>query len=190
MDLSDYIDKLKAIQYTNDLINRNAIHIANGVEAALGRGNRVFFCGNGGSAANASHITNDLQKGLGKPVLCLNDNVPVMTAWANDEDYSMIYKRQLEALAVTGDVLVVLSGSGNSPNVVIAAQTAQRKGLKVYGLLGRKGGAVAELCSCSLIVPSNDMQFIEDVHLMIGHWMFKHLMERKHNRLTGSPLGQ
>jgi D-sedoheptulose 7-phosphate isomerase len=179
MELTEYIEELRDVLRTMTASNLSAFHVATTIGKALDRKANVFFCGNGGSAANASHIVNDLQKGLGQSVTCLNDNIPVMTAWANDDDYSAIYQRQLEALGETGDVLVVLSGSGDSSNIFRAAETAMKKGITVIGLLGRGGGRVKDLCNLCLIVPSDDMQFIEDAHLVIGHWLFKYLMERK-----------
>lgn len=143
----------------------------------------VFMMGNGGSSANASHIVNDLVKSAlhpGRPrfrACCLTDNTATLTAYANDESYEVALAKQLEALASPGDVAFVLSGSGNSPNVLRAMETAAAMGLTRIGLTGRDGGKLAPLCDVAVIVPTESMQIIEDAHLVILHAMFLSLME-------------
>jgi D-sedoheptulose 7-phosphate isomerase len=135
----------------------------------------VFIAGNGGSAATASHMTNDLQWGLarlgagGLRATALSDNVPLLTAIANDRSYEDVFAVQLETLADAGDVLIVISGSGNSPNVVRAAEVARRMKLVVVGFLGMGGGKLRSMVDVPVVVPSDDYGPIEDVHMMLDH---------------------
>jgi D-sedoheptulose 7-phosphate isomerase len=127
--------------------------------AARAGGKWIFAAGNGGSAATASHFANDFVKGLsveGKPrfkAMALNDGVPIVTALANDYDYSLCYEEQLKNYGSAGDVLVVYSGSGNSPNVVKAAGFAKSIGMHVIGFTGRDGGRLAAFCTVNCIAP-------------------------------------
>jgi D-sedoheptulose 7-phosphate isomerase len=135
----------------------------------------VFIAGNGGSAATASHMANDLQWGLarlgagGLRATALSDNVPLLTAIANDRSYEDVFAVQLETLADAGDVLIVISGSGNSPNVVRAAEVARRMKLVVVGFLGMGGGKLRSMVDVPVVVPSDDYGPIEDVHMMLDH---------------------
>lgn len=144
----------------------------------------IFMIGNGGSSGNASHIVNDLVKSALHPdrprfrAMCLTDNTPTLTAYANDESYEIALAKQLEAFAEPGDVVFALSGSGNSPNVICAMETARDMGLKRIGLTGRDGGKLAPLCDVAVVVPSESMQIIEDAHLVILHAMFLALIEK------------
>lgn len=139
---------------------------------------RIFMFGNGGSSANASHIVTDLVKSALQPdlprfkVICLSDNTPMLTAYANDVSYDVVFSGQLEALAEPGDVAFALSGSGNSANVLRAMDTAREMRLIRIGLTGRDGGRLKEQCDICLVVPSDSMQIIEDVHLVVLHAIF------------------
>lgn len=145
---------------------------------------RIFICANGGSSANASHIVNDLVKSIRQPdrprfrVFCLSDNTPLLTAIANDISYDEVFSDTLEALADPGDVLVALSGSGNSPNVLRAMAVAREKGLVRVGLTGGDGGKLASLCDVAVVIPSDSMQVIEDGHLVVLHAVFLALCEQ------------
>ena len=147
------------------------------IDAQINR-RMVFMMGNGGSSANASHIVNDLVKSALHPdrprfrCMCLTDNTPVLTAYSNDDSYDVALAKQLEALASPGDVVVALSGSGNSPNILRAMETAQEMGLTRIGLTGRDGGKLAPQCDVAVVVPTDSMQIIEDAHLVILHAMF------------------
>lgn len=139
----------------------------------------VFLAGNGGSASTASHIATDLAKTIrGVPVnqslagfraISLTDNAGLMTAWANDDSYDSIFVEQLKGLAHSNDVLMVISGSGNSSNIIAAVKAARDMGLQVVGFLGMEGGQLRELVDVAVIVPSNDYGIIEDTHLALGH---------------------
>lgn len=152
------------------------------LEARL-RGAQVFTLGNGGSAANASHLACDLSKSCIRDdlprfrVISLVDNVPLATAWANDTSYENIFAAQLENLLQPGDVILALSGSGCSPNVLAAVRLARRRGAAVIGLTGFDGGQLKELADPCIIVPSNCMEQVEDTHLIIGHLLSTHLRE-------------
>jgi D-sedoheptulose 7-phosphate isomerase len=150
---------------------------------ARANGQRIFVFGNGGSSANASHIVNDMIKSTiqpGRPrmkLICLSDNVPTLTAYANDVGYDIVYSEPLASLAEPGDVVIALSGSGNSPNVLRAMDVAQEMGLTRVGLTGRDGGKLKDQCDICVIVPNDSMQVIEDAHLVILHAVFLALCE-------------
>lgn len=147
-------------------------------------GSTVFIVGNGGSAATASHFACDLAKGTitpGRPrlrVTALTDNVPLMTAWSNDVAYEDLFVEQLRGLMRRGDVLVAISGSGNSPNVLKAVEFARQIGGVTLGLSGFEGGQLSELVDISVVVPSQCMEHIEDVHLTLCHLVCTVLRER------------
>lgn len=151
---------------------------------ARDKGRRVYIFGNGGSASTASHFTSDLNKGSickGRPrfkAQCLSDNVPVLTAWANDTDYGLVFAEQLENFFEEGDVVVAISGSGNSPNVVNAVKLAKAKGAFVIGLTGFGGGMLKDLVDLAVVVASDNMERVEDVHLIICHMIKTCLVER------------
>jgi D-sedoheptulose 7-phosphate isomerase len=143
----------------------------------------IFFFGNGGSASTASHFVCDIGKatiqGEGKRFRCvaLVDSVESLTAWANDTDYSRVFSEQLATLGNPGDVAVGISGSGNSPNVLRAMEAAAKIGLRTVGLTGMGGGKLRDLVEIPLVVPSNNMQHIEDVHLLICHLLTSYLRD-------------
>ncbi len=145
------------------------------IEAAARDGHVIFLCGNGGSAATASHFACDLAKGTRRPgapmvrVIALTDNVPLLTAWANDTEYRQVFAEQLRPLVRPGDLLIAISGSGNSPNVLEAVRIARESGAFTIGLTGFEGGKLRELVDLCLIVPNACMEQIEDVHLILQH---------------------
>lgn len=152
---------------------------------ARSEGRTIFFFGNGGSASTASHFVVDIGKatirGDGKRFRCvaLVDNVESLTAWANDAEYAKVFAEQLKGLAVAGDVAVGISGSGNSPNVLDACRVARSLGLVTVGLTGMGGGKLKELVDIPLVVPSNSMQHIEDVHLLVCHLLTAYLRDEQ-----------
>jgi len=136
--------------------------------------------GNGGSAATASHMTADFQKTvLGKEIgisrrikaIALSDNVPVITAWGNDFGYDLIFSEQLRTLAEPGDLLIVITASGNSPNIVAALEAAKQLGVATIGLLGFQGGKSKALCDAPIVVESTNYGIIEDAHSIFMHMM-------------------
>lgn len=144
----------------------------------------VYLFGNGGSAALASHSACDLGKGTvfaGRRrfrTLALTDNVALMTAWANDASYEDVFSEQLRSFVTRGDVVLAISASGNSVNVLNGLRVARESGAFTVGLTGFQGGKMKSLCDLCLVVPSNSMQFIEDVHLCISHSIFTALRAR------------
>lgn len=148
-------------------------------------GRRVFLCGNGGSAGNAIHLANDFLYGISKKpgsglrVTALPANAPVITALANDEGYDKIYALQLGVLAERGDVLVVFSGSGNSPNILRALECAREMGLRSYALLGFSGGKARHLADVPIHFAVDDMQISEDLQMIVGHMLMQWLYNRR-----------
>jgi D-sedoheptulose 7-phosphate isomerase len=136
---------------------------------------RVFLFGNGGSAATASHLACDLGKGtnaFGKPrlrVVALTDNVPLISAWANDSSYEDIFAQQLQDQVEPGDIVIGISGSGKSPNVLNGIKVARSAGAVTVGLTGFDGGDLKNLVDFCIIVPDHSIDQVEDVHLMLGH---------------------
>jgi D-sedoheptulose 7-phosphate isomerase len=151
------------------------------VRAAFEGGNKILTCGNGGSASTASHYITDWNKmvnlATGKKFrgLCLCDNVGLITAYGNDLSYADVFAGQVDAVMDEGDLLITVSGSGNSPNVLKAIDAARRAGGKVLGVVGYDGGKMKSLCDHSVWVRSFDMQLCEDIHLMFGHMVMKTL---------------
>ncbi len=144
----------------------------------------IYICGNGGSAATASHFVNDLVKAPAEAAGCrpfravgLADCVSLMTALANDIEYAQMFSRQLEALGREGDLLFAISGSGNSPNVVEAARVAREKGITVVALTGFQGGKLGAMADVHLNVPCTCFGQIEDAHLVVQHALIEVLKE-------------
>ena len=142
---------------------------------------QVFLAGNGGSAATASHMANDLVWGVAKGgghgfrAIALSDNIPLMTAIANDESYEEVFAVQLAALGQEGDVLIVFSGSGNSPNILRILEVADTMQITTVAFLGMGGGRAAKLASISVIVPADDYGPVEDVHMVFDHLITTYL---------------
>ena len=141
---------------------------------ALVKGHRIFLCGNGGSAADAQHIAAEL---IGRfvndrralPAIALTTDTSALTAIGNDYGYDEVFSRQVEGLCREGDVLIAISTSGNSGNVLKAVDTAHRAGASVIGLSGKSGGALDAKCDVSLVVPSDVTARIQEMHIVIGH---------------------
>ncbi|MFC2009348.1 SIS domain-containing protein [Chloroflexota bacterium] len=145
------------------------------LEEARLKGNTVYICGNGGSAATASHFASDLAKGAicrGKPrikAFALTDNIPLLTAWANDTAYENIFAEQLENLVEPEDIIVGISGSGNSLNVLNGIKAAKARGATTVGFIGFDGGKLEDLVDIAVLVPSHNMEQVEDIHLLLEH---------------------
>ncbi len=147
--------------------------IALAVEALRG-GNQILFCGNGGSSAEAAHLAAELAGRFyydRAPLhaLALNDSVPALTAVANDYGYEFVFARQLSAIGRPGDVLVALTTSGRSPNVLKALAAARELGIRTIGLTGRRGRRFAATCDLGFVVDCDDTARIQEVHLLLGH---------------------
>ena len=150
------------------------IDVAELLISAVHRQQRILLCGNGGSAADAQHIAAELVARLRKerraiPALALSTNTSTLTALANDYDFSKVFVRQVEAFGSPGDVLIGISTSGNSENVLKAMVFAKQQGLKTVALTGGSGGKMAAVADLSIIVPSTSVQRIQEVHITVGH---------------------
>ncbi len=150
------------------------------------RDNTIYLLGNGGSAATASHFACDLAKGTRireRPafrVIALNESVPLMTAWANDTAYERIFAEQLSALVRPNDVVLLISVSGNSPNILAAARTARQAGAFVVALTGQSGGRLASIADLAVCVPAQSVEQAEDAHLIIAHSLCVFLRQLLH----------
>ncbi len=153
------------------------------VESAFAANRKIITCGNGGSASTASHYITDWNKmtnlatGRRFRGVSLCDNVGLITAYGNDIAFDEVFAGQLKALMDEGDLLIAVSGSGNSPNVLEALRYANSIGSPSLGVLGYDGGKALPLCTHAVVVPSFDMQLCEDVHLMFGHMVMKTLCD-------------
>ena len=174
----------------NDLINNSLKHhsdvlqlidksiivnSANIILDAINEGKTIFWCGNGGSASQANHLSAELVGGMYQKKInpfksiCLNVDTAFITAWSNDDSFDNIFVRQLEALSRSGDILMVLSTSGNSTNVVKAAQFAHSNKIKVISLTGNDGGSLSKYSNININIPTNSTQRIQEMHILIGH---------------------
>lgn len=144
----------------------------------LKEGNKVLFCGNGGSAADAQHLAAEISGRfetvrVGLPALALTTDSSVLTAISNDMGYEMVFARQVEAFASKGDLLVGISTSGTSPNVLKAFEEARKAGCRTVGLSGRAGGDFAGNCDMNLVIPVDSTARIQEMHILIGHILCK-----------------
>ncbi len=151
--------------------------------AALGANRPLLVCGNGGSAADAQHIVGEmvgrfLKERRALKAICLSSNPAVLTAWSNDYSYETVFSRQVEAYGEAGGVLLGLSTSGNSGNVVKALEAARKLGMATIGLTGEGGGKMAPLCDHLLAVPSRSTPAIQQVHLALYHCFCAAVEER------------
>ncbi len=180
--MKDYISEINT--YLEHEIDTLKALDVNEINAALNllletfeNGNTVFVFGNGGSSATASHFQNDFNKGVSEHTekkfnfQCLNDNVATVMAVANDIGFEEVFRFQLIGHMRPGDVVLAISGSGNSKNVLNAVEYAKSQGAKVIGLTGFGGGKLKELSDVSLHVPVNSMQITEDIHMVFDHLM-------------------
>ena len=179
----DYLTGLKSV------LDRLPLESLDGavklIEEAHAAGKQIFVIGNGGSAATASHMMNDLNKGtLGHTgdapwkrfkVIALTDNVSLMTAWANDTDFNHVFSEPLKNLANRGDLLVAISASGNSPNIITAVEAAKQLGVKTVGIGGFTGGKLAKMADVAFVVPSDEYGPVEDVHMILDHIITSYL---------------
>lgn len=153
------------------------------LEKAYYQGHRLFIMGNGGSAATASHFALDMAKNTimaGAPrlkAISLTDHVPLITAWSNDTHYEHIFEEQLANLIEPGDVVLGISASGNSANVINAVKLAQQNGAITVGLLGAKGGKLKEMVDAYILAPGQNIEQEEDAHMILAHVITRHMRE-------------
>jgi len=174
-DIENYLDH--QIRSINELKKETGIieEIYNVLKKARNNKNKIYIMGNGGSSSTASHFTSDLLKtSLMKDknrfkAASLSDNIPVLLAWANDTSYDNIFSGQLENFLEKDDIVIGISGSGNSKNVLKAIEFANKNGAITISLTGKGGGKLSELTKINLTIPSDDMLTIETIHLLICH---------------------
>lgn len=167
----------ESIRIKQEILDRQVdeiLQIAVLVERALKRGKKILLCGNGGSAADSQHIAAELIGRFQKErksfaAIALTTNTSNLTALGNDYGYESVFARQVEGLGQKGDVLIAISTSGNSPNVIRAVQQAKKGGLKTVSLTGCKGGKLARLTDLSFIAPSNNTARIQEAHISMAH---------------------
>lgn len=153
--------------------------LVNSIARCIERGGTIWTAGNGGSASTASHLACDLAKGVALAknakvkAICLNDNIAINTAWANDFSYEVALQRQLELCGSTTDLFIAISGSGQSENIINALNAAKNMKIESIAFLGFDGGRARDIADLSIVVESNDMQVIENLHLIIVHWIYK-----------------
>jgi D-sedoheptulose 7-phosphate isomerase len=176
-EITAYFEKEKA---TLDAISKDDLNsLMNVLMDARDQRKNIFIMGNGGSAATASHYVCDFNKGIsyGKEkmfkFICLNDNVPTMMAYANDLSYAEVFVGPLKNFMQPGDIVIGISGSGNSENVVRAIKYANENGGVSVGITGYSGGKVKQLSKYNVHVPVDDMQIAEDLHMVLDHCMMK-----------------
>jgi len=184
MEFSDYIREFADLLARVD--PREVELLAGAVEDAYRNDRFVFIIGNGGSGANASHLCEDIAKGALTDlerqkrfrVMSLTDNIPYILALANDLGYETIFVEQLRNFASAGDLLIAISGSGNSPNVLRAVEWAEANGLVTFGVTGFDGGRLRRLAKFCLHVPCDNMGTVEAVHSVVFHYLVDLLRER------------
>lgn len=176
---------LSGLQNVIDRLDTKVVdQLVDAILSGYRRSRTLFLFGNGGSAALASHLACDLGKGTihghrrRLRAVCLSDNVPMMTAWANDLNYQEVYAEQLKNLIEPADMALAISGSGNSMNVVRGLEVAREVGATTMVLTGYDGGRVKSIVDICLIVPSDNMQHIEDAHLCAAHAIFTTVRHR------------
>jgi D-sedoheptulose 7-phosphate isomerase len=181
MSWKEYVDDFDLLLRSVDPQEVQALLHA--IVAAYRSDRFVFIVGNGGSGANASHLCEDLGKGTLSDfeaqkrlkVISLTDNVPYILAWANDEGYERIFVEQLKNFVQPGALLIAISGSGNSPNVVRAVEYANRNGMRTFAVTGYDGGRLVQIAHGSLHVRSQDMGAVEAVHAVVFHYLVEAL---------------
>ena len=175
--IKDYLDLETKVIASLDIDELNKT--MNALLDCYNRGGTVYTCGNGGSASTATHMVCDFGKGtcyeLDKKFhfVCLNDNIPTIMAIANDDSYDNIFAYQLKDRLTKNDLLLAISGSGNSHNIIKAVDYAKEVGAKVIGMTGYSGGKLMKAADYHLHTPIDDMQITEDVHLIFNHMMMK-----------------
>lgn len=166
------------MEVANTVMQSNVLQqierIAGAIKEVLAKGNKVLFCGNGGSAADSQHLAAEFvgrfqKERQGLPAIALTVDTSILTAVGNDYGFDRVFARQVEALGQKGDVLVGISTSGNSPNVVKAVELAKEKGIYCVGMTAACGGMLAELCDECIAVPAQVTARAQEMHILIGH---------------------
>lgn len=175
--ISDYLTQLQAVLANLD--QNEIVAVADVLKNARNSGNQIFIFGNGGSGSTATHFACDINKGVSYnreqrfKVICLNDNIPTLLAYSNDVGYDVVFAEQLKNFVKEGDVVIGISGSGNSVNVLKAMEVAKSQHAIIVGITGFNGGKLKQIADYSVNANVNDMQLSEDVHMAWVHIMMK-----------------
>ena len=175
--MKDLINRsIKSHAEALNLIDEKQIHQASDlIKKSLSDNNTIFWCGNGGSASQANHLSAELIGGMYKDKnppfksVCLNVDTAFITAWSNDDSFDNIFARQLESLAKSGDILIPLSTSGNSKNIINAVQYCNENDIKIISLTGFDGGRLKDYSDININIPIKNTQRIQEMHILIGH---------------------
>ena len=180
MDHNQYLlDLKKTLEKVDDMEINKAVLL---ISSYIGLDEKILVCGNGGSAMTASHFVTDwlkmpmTKKDRNLNIISLCDNAGVLTAYANDMGYEDVFSEQVRAYGRRGDLLLLVSGSGNSANLIKASQMARKMDIKTLAVVGYDGGKLKKICDHYVHVPSFDMQICEDIHLIFGHIVMRHLI--------------
>lgn len=187
MEARAYLQRVNA---EIDRLNTNEIYaLADSIHQRYQTGRFVYIIGNGGSGANASHLCEDLGKSTVKDfesqkrlkVLSLTDNTPYILAWGNDTSYERIFVEQLKNFGEAGDLLLAISGSGNSPNILRAVEWANAHGIETFGITGFGGGKLKQIAQKCLHCQVDDMGLVESLHMVVFHYVLDHVYGRINN---------
>jgi D-sedoheptulose 7-phosphate isomerase len=164
----------RLFEQTADSCHRVIEDAGHAVVDCLKNGGKLLLCGNGGSAADAQHIAAEMSVKMRRvrapmAAVALTTNSSLLTAQANDLGFETVFSRQIESLARKEDILLAISTSGNSPNILVGVETAKNMGIRVIGLTGCGGGKLAPMCDIAIIVPSDDIPRIQEVQIALGH---------------------
>ena len=180
--LSGIKEAITASMHTKDAMLQDETLLANIVrmgEEMIGiykKKGKLLIAGNGGSAADAQHFAAEItcqyiEKRKGRPAIALATDTSALTAWSNDYSYESVFARLVEAQGISGDALVVISTSGNSKNLIAAAERAHEKGIRVLGILGKDGGTLLQYCDLVVVVPSQETPRIQECHILLIHFL-------------------
>lgn len=182
--IKTYLDSLHGVTDNHDW--QSTEYLADVLFDSIEKRQQVFICGNGGSAGNAVHLANDFLYGIAPNgnslnIEALSANTSVLTCLGNDMGYEHIFSHQLQVKGNPGDVLIVLSGSGNSPNIVKALEVANQLDMQTFAILGFQGGKAKDVAKHVIHFEIDDMQIAEDLQLIVGHMLMKHLNHKLKN---------
>ncbi len=172
--VNEFTSHLKTIQNVIETMEEDLEKASQIAVDTLKKGHKILLCGNGGSAADAQHIAAELtgrykSERRGLPGIALTTDTSALTAIGNDYGYNRVFDRQVEALANRGDLLIGISTSGNSENIISALSLAKELGCSTIGFSGKEGGKMNDICDINLIVPSNNTPRIQEMHILFGH---------------------
>lgn len=179
----------ESIDVKNDIIKNNLLDVivsmGNEIVDSILHNNKLMICGNGGSAADAQHLAAELLVRLkpnnnreGIPAIALSQDISTITACGNDFGFDKLYERMVQALGNSGDILLVISTSGKSENIILALNEAKKKNIKTFGFLGSSGGDALGLCDRYFLVPSSDTARIQESHITAGHSLMEYIEDR------------